>query len=103
MFGQSRIDWLYAELWGERYTQDYPWQDNVDECGYQSVKPGCPDSRLDSVYKEVWLDYAEDEPGISQIRVNHLNIERLVDGLCEPIPWEVIVTSETYPPCTPRK
>lgn len=103
MSGLSRIDQLYAELWGKRYTQGSPWQDNCDECGYQSVKPDCPDSRLDSVYKEVWLDYAEDEPAISQIRVNDANFEWLAEGLCEQITIEQIVTSETYPPCIPRK
>ena len=49
----SRIDKLYAEIWGERVDRE-SWDKNFEECGHQATKPGCPDSRIDINSRELF-------------------------------------------------
>lgn len=55
--GPSRIDKLEEEIWGDRYINFN--DENYDECGYASVKPGCPDSRIDINENIDWSWYIE--------------------------------------------
>ncbi|RLC33011.1 hypothetical protein DRH13_00350 [Candidatus Woesebacteria bacterium] len=108
MSGLSRIDQLYEEIWGARNNEALDANNPTFlECGYTSMKVDCPDSRIDYLYKSVYLDYAEDEPGINLVAVNRAKIDdlyendilylfRRIDDLTRAI---CEIEPETYPLC----
>lgn len=105
---ESRIDRLYEEIWGDRFTQfalTDAAEENYQECGYQAVKVGCPDSRIDQVHFELYEEYFDVDqdttnPLFSRIDAMYKNdilflmwrLDDIVQAICE-------IEPETYSFC----
>ena len=53
----SRIDDLYEEIWGEAYLRELDADNQTfKDCGHTTMMPGCPDSRIDLSFDELFVD-----------------------------------------------